>query len=152
MNNMHVTVRGQPSAVVPEHHPPFLEVLQLGSGDTSLQSWHSGELIFVSSRPTWSTERVLDQPGLHRETLLGKTNKQKSVSWTLGSYSQHPHKVICFVFQVWALEKMLPKAYPCVTRVATHLPVNYKLDRTMVFSSFVFGVCCPHGHIVFCVK
>lgn len=38
--------------------------------------------------------------------------------------------------KVWALEKTLPKTYPCVTHVATHLPVNYKLDRTMVFSFF----------------
>jgi hypothetical protein len=28
----------------------------------------------VSSRPAWSTERVLGQPGLHRETL-SQTNK-----------------------------------------------------------------------------
>jgi hypothetical protein len=30
----------------------------------------------LSSRPAWSTEWVLGQPGLHRETLSQKTNKQ----------------------------------------------------------------------------
>jgi len=29
-----------------------------------------------SSRPAWSTEQVLGQPGLHRESLSQKTNKQ----------------------------------------------------------------------------
>lgn len=35
--------------------------------------------------------------------------------------------------KVWALEMTLPKAHPFVTRVVTCLPVNYKLDRTVVF-------------------
>jgi hypothetical protein len=32
---------------------------------------------FLSSRPAWSTEWVPGQPGLHRETLSRKTNKQQ---------------------------------------------------------------------------
>ena len=31
---------------------------------------------FLSSKPAWSTEWVPGQPGLHRETLSRKTNKQ----------------------------------------------------------------------------
>jgi hypothetical protein len=31
---------------------------------------------FLSLRPAWSTQRVPGQPGLHRETLSRKTNKQ----------------------------------------------------------------------------
>jgi hypothetical protein len=31
---------------------------------------------FLSSRPAWSTKWVPGQPGLHRETLARKTNKQ----------------------------------------------------------------------------
>lgn len=31
----------------------------------------------VSSRPAWSSEGVSGQPGVHRETLYRKTNKQK---------------------------------------------------------------------------
>jgi hypothetical protein len=31
---------------------------------------------FLSSRPSWSTKWVPGQPGLHRETLSWKTNKQ----------------------------------------------------------------------------
>ena len=31
---------------------------------------------FLSSRPAWSTESVPGQPGLYRETLSRKTNKQ----------------------------------------------------------------------------
>jgi hypothetical protein len=33
---------------------------------------------FLSSRPAWSTEKVPGQPGLYRETLSRKTNKQKT--------------------------------------------------------------------------
>ena len=32
---------------------------------------------FLSSRPAWTTEWVPGYPGLHRETLSWKTNKQK---------------------------------------------------------------------------
>jgi hypothetical protein len=32
---------------------------------------------FLSSRPAWSTEWVLGQPGLHRETLSQKKKKKK---------------------------------------------------------------------------
>jgi hypothetical protein len=32
---------------------------------------------FLSSRPAWSTELVLGQPGLHRETLSQKKNKKQ---------------------------------------------------------------------------
>jgi hypothetical protein len=32
---------------------------------------------FLSSRSAWSTEGVPEQPGLHRETLSGKTKKRK---------------------------------------------------------------------------
>lgn len=59
------------------------------------------------------------------------------------------------ISKVWALEKTLPKVYLFVTRVVTCLPVNYKLDRAVVFFfflSFVLGVCCFHSHIVCCVK
>jgi hypothetical protein len=31
---------------------------------------------FLSSRPAWSTKGVPGQPGLYRETLSSKTNKQ----------------------------------------------------------------------------
>jgi hypothetical protein len=31
----------------------------------------------LSSRPTWSTEQILGQPGLHRETLSQKTKQKK---------------------------------------------------------------------------
>jgi hypothetical protein len=31
----------------------------------------------MGSRPAWSTEQVSGQPGLHRETLPGKTKSQK---------------------------------------------------------------------------
>jgi hypothetical protein len=36
-----------------------------------------GRQIFVSSRPAWSTEQVLGQPGLHREILSQKKKKKK---------------------------------------------------------------------------
>jgi len=32
----------------------------------------------LSSRPAWSTERVPGQPGLHRESLSGKTKQNKT--------------------------------------------------------------------------
>jgi hypothetical protein len=32
---------------------------------------------FLSSRPAWSTEWVLGQPGLHRETLSQKTKEEE---------------------------------------------------------------------------
>ena len=32
---------------------------------------------FLSSRPAWSTKRVLGQPGLHRETMSKKKKKKK---------------------------------------------------------------------------
>jgi hypothetical protein len=34
---------------------------------------------FLSLRPAWSTEQVLGQPGLHRETLSQK-NKNKGIN------------------------------------------------------------------------
>jgi hypothetical protein len=36
-------------------------------------TWEAEAGGFLSSRPAWSTERVLGQPGLHRETLSLKT-------------------------------------------------------------------------------
>lgn len=42
------------------------------------------------------------------------------------------------ISKVWALEKTLPKVYLFVTRVVTCLPVNYKLDRAVVFFFFPF--------------
>jgi hypothetical protein len=41
-------------------------------------TWKAEAGGFLSLRPAWSTEQVLGQPGLHRETLSQKqTNKQK---------------------------------------------------------------------------
>jgi hypothetical protein len=41
-------------------------------------TWEAEAGGFLSSRPAWSAERVPGQPGLHRETLSQKTNKQKN--------------------------------------------------------------------------
>jgi hypothetical protein len=49
----------------------------LGDGGSRLKSQHSGSRgrwISASLRPAWSTERVPQQPGLHRE-ILSQTNK-----------------------------------------------------------------------------
>jgi hypothetical protein len=40
-------------------------------------TWEAEAGRFLSSRPAWSIEWVPGQPGLHRETLSRKTNKQK---------------------------------------------------------------------------
>jgi hypothetical protein len=42
-------------------------------------TWEAEAGGFLSSRPAWSTERVPGQPGLPRETLSRKTNKQKTL-------------------------------------------------------------------------
>ena len=39
-------------------------------------TWEAEAVGFLCSRPAWSTEWVPGQPGLHRETLSQKTNKQ----------------------------------------------------------------------------
>jgi hypothetical protein len=39
-------------------------------------TWEAEAGRFLSLRPAWSTEWVPGQPGLHRETLSQKTNKQ----------------------------------------------------------------------------
>jgi hypothetical protein len=39
-------------------------------------TWEAEAGGFLSSRPAWSTKWVPGQPGLHRETLSWKTNKQ----------------------------------------------------------------------------
>jgi hypothetical protein len=36
----------------------------------------------MSSRPAWSTEVVLGQPGQHRETLFGKTETETAAAIT----------------------------------------------------------------------
>jgi hypothetical protein len=40
-------------------------------------TWEAEAGRFLSSRPAWSTEWVLGQPGLHRETLTPKNKKNK---------------------------------------------------------------------------
>jgi hypothetical protein len=57
----HKTVQVQPGMVVHAFNPSTREA-------------EAGR--FLSSRPAWSTKRVPGQPGLHRETLSRKTNKQ----------------------------------------------------------------------------
>jgi hypothetical protein len=42
----------------------------------SPSTWEAEAGGFLSSRPAWSTKWVPGQPGLHRETLSQKTNKQ----------------------------------------------------------------------------
>jgi hypothetical protein len=49
------------------------------TADPSTLEAEAGESL--SSRPAWSTERVPGHPGLHRETLSQKTNKQKGSFW-----------------------------------------------------------------------
>jgi hypothetical protein len=48
---------------------------------------------FLSSRPAWSTEYVLGQPGLHRETLSqknkNKNKKEKSFSFPFSFLPLH---------------------------------------------------------------
>jgi hypothetical protein len=44
--------------------------------NTSTQEVEAGECL--SSRPTWSTDRVLGQPGVHSETLSKKINEKKT--------------------------------------------------------------------------
>jgi hypothetical protein len=44
--------------------------------DPSTQEAEAGG--FLSSRPAWSTKWVPGQPGLHRETLSGKTKQNKT--------------------------------------------------------------------------
>jgi hypothetical protein len=39
-------------------------------------TWEAEAGEILSSWPAWSTERAPGQPGLHRETLSRKTNKQ----------------------------------------------------------------------------
>jgi hypothetical protein len=53
-------------------------------------TWEAEAGGFLSSRPTWSTEWVPGQPGLHRQTLSWKTKKQtnnnnKNMGWRDGS-------------------------------------------------------------------
>jgi hypothetical protein len=40
-------------------------------------TWEAEAGGFLNSRPAWSTERVPEQPGLHREILSRKTKKKK---------------------------------------------------------------------------
>jgi len=50
--------------------------------DFNLCSWEAEAGRSLSARSAWSTERVPEQPGLHRETLSQtnkKTNKQNGV-------------------------------------------------------------------------
>jgi hypothetical protein len=42
------------------------------------RSWEAEAGEFLSSKPTWSTEQVPGQPGLHRETLSQNKTKQTS--------------------------------------------------------------------------
>lgn len=51
----------------------------LGCGGTHFLSQNSGGRgkQLLSYRLVWSTQLVLGHPGLYRETLCGKTNKQK---------------------------------------------------------------------------
>jgi hypothetical protein len=51
-------------------------------------TWKAEAGGFLSSRPAWSTERVLGQPGLHRETLSRETKNKKQktkkrISWIM---------------------------------------------------------------------
>jgi hypothetical protein len=59
---------------------------------------------FLSSRPAWSTKWVPGQPGLYRETLSQKTNKQTKIllegleRWLRGyehwlPFAGNPHSV-----------------------------------------------------------
>jgi hypothetical protein len=54
--------------------------IQLGGGGTKslipvLE--RQRQVALLSSKPAWSTEKVLGQPGLHRETLSWKANYPK---------------------------------------------------------------------------
>jgi hypothetical protein len=55
-------------------------------------TWEAEAGGFLSSRPAWSTERVPGQPGLHRETLSRKTNKQTN---------KQTKKVFASVLNLW---------------------------------------------------
>jgi hypothetical protein len=64
-------------------------------------TWEAEAGGFLSLRPTWSTEWVLGQPGLHRETLSWKTNKQtnKRSSGNQQQFTEHcDHTFIFFLF------------------------------------------------------
>ena len=57
----------------------MLKKSKLGSGGTCLLYQHSGgrgRWISVSLSPSWSTERVPGQPGLHRKVLSLKMKKK----------------------------------------------------------------------------
>ena len=47
----------------------------------SIQEAEAGESL--SSRPTWSTERVPSQPGLHREILSQKKKERKEFNFQI---------------------------------------------------------------------
>jgi hypothetical protein len=42
-------------------------------------TWEAETGGFLSSRPAWSTERVPEQPGIHRETLSRKEKRPHSI-------------------------------------------------------------------------
>jgi hypothetical protein len=63
-------------------------------------TWEAEAGRFLSSRPTWSTELVPGQPGLHRETLSQKDKKKKKkfpLYW--GVLSLWFCLFVCFIFQ-----------------------------------------------------
>jgi hypothetical protein len=68
-------------------------------------TWEAEAGGFLSSRPAWSTKLVPVQPGLYRETLSRKTNKQtkQPTKQTKKSYSP----IIILKTQPLACENMI---------------------------------------------
>jgi hypothetical protein len=60
-------------------------------------TWEAEEGGSLSSRPAWSTEWILGQPGLHRETLSQKEKKRI--------------QIVAFIFWFWKFAEMTSKRH-----------------------------------------
>jgi hypothetical protein len=77
-------------------------------------TWEAEAGRFLSSRPTWSTELVPGQPGLHRETLSQKDKKKKKKSF-------HFIGVFCLSGFVYLFVLFFKTGFLCVALVILKL-------------------------------
>jgi hypothetical protein len=92
-------------------------------------TWEAEAGRFLSLRPTWSTEWVPGQPGLHRETLSWKqTNKQTNNKMALLTEPSDR----CFLFQDLFILCMM-----CTVAIFRHTRRGHLIPLQMVVSHYV---------------
>jgi hypothetical protein len=100
-------------------------------------TWEAEAGGFLSSRPAWSTEWVLGQPGLHRETLSRKNQKEKR------KRKEEVNQIYleyCLLEQAWTLSthtRIIPKGY--ISQWELSPEVNNRDRQTSIHIIIIFN-------------